>query len=277
MYTIGEFASIGRVSVRRLRHYDAIGLIPPAAVDPSTGYRRYEPSQVGRLNQVVAFRELGFSLDEIAVALASADDPAVLRRLLLDRRTAVERQAVLDALRLRRIEARLRVIEGELPMPGTQIALKAVPAVRLAELTAEVEEMDQSAIGPVIGPLFDRLIGLLTASGLTPIGPPIAYYESIENPGSSVRVHAGFPVLPSVESTDGWSVVELGPVGAAATLTHLGAMATIDDSWSALREWIAGRDDVRPMGVPREVYLNAMPVHDQSGWVTELQWPVDQL
>lgn len=39
MYTIGEFASIGRVSVRMLRHYDEIGLLRPARVDPHSGYR----------------------------------------------------------------------------------------------------------------------------------------------------------------------------------------------------------------------------------------------
>jgi DNA-binding transcriptional MerR regulator len=39
MYAIGEFARLGRVSVRMLRHYDTVGLLPPAVVDPDTGYR----------------------------------------------------------------------------------------------------------------------------------------------------------------------------------------------------------------------------------------------
>lgn len=42
MFSIGEFARHGRVSVRMLRHYDAIGLIRPACVDPDTGYRFYD-------------------------------------------------------------------------------------------------------------------------------------------------------------------------------------------------------------------------------------------
>lgn len=41
MFTIGDFARLGRVSVRMLRHYDSIGLLRPAAVDPHTGYRSY--------------------------------------------------------------------------------------------------------------------------------------------------------------------------------------------------------------------------------------------
>jgi hypothetical protein len=39
MFSIGEFARHGRVSVRMLRHYDAIGLLRPASVDPASGYR----------------------------------------------------------------------------------------------------------------------------------------------------------------------------------------------------------------------------------------------
>ncbi|AKL70685.1 hypothetical protein M444_35425 (plasmid) [Streptomyces sp. Mg1] len=39
MFTIGDFARHGRVSVRMLRHYDATGLLRPAHVDPANGYR----------------------------------------------------------------------------------------------------------------------------------------------------------------------------------------------------------------------------------------------
>ncbi|WP_353813758.1 MerR family transcriptional regulator [Agromyces sp. SYSU T00266] len=49
MYTIGEFAAFGRVSVRMLRHYDAIGLLEPAHVDEHSGYRRYSSAQLQRL------------------------------------------------------------------------------------------------------------------------------------------------------------------------------------------------------------------------------------
>ncbi len=50
MITIGDFARLGRVSVRMLRHYDTIGLLRPEHVDPHTGYRYYRPEQLRRLN-----------------------------------------------------------------------------------------------------------------------------------------------------------------------------------------------------------------------------------
>jgi MerR family regulatory protein len=59
-FSIGEFARHGRVSVRMLRHYDAIGLLRPACVDPVTGYRSYEVSQLAELNRLIALKDLGF-------------------------------------------------------------------------------------------------------------------------------------------------------------------------------------------------------------------------
>jgi DNA-binding transcriptional MerR regulator len=65
MFSIGGFARHGRVSVRMLRHYDAIGLLRPACVDPASGYRFYQASQLAQLNRVVALKDLGFSLQQV--------------------------------------------------------------------------------------------------------------------------------------------------------------------------------------------------------------------
>ena len=62
MFNIGDFARHGRVSVRMLRHYDAIGLLLPAHVDQVTGYRSYAAQQLSRLNRIVALKDLGFTL-----------------------------------------------------------------------------------------------------------------------------------------------------------------------------------------------------------------------
>jgi DNA-binding transcriptional MerR regulator len=69
MFSIGEFARHGRVSVRMLRHYDATGLLRPACVDPATGYRSYQVSQLAELNRLIALKELGFSLQQVTEAL----------------------------------------------------------------------------------------------------------------------------------------------------------------------------------------------------------------
>src|SRR5580658_3666178 len=62
MFSIGEFARLGGVSVRTLRHYDELGLLRPAKIDPLTGYRGYTAAQLGQLNRIMALKELGLSL-----------------------------------------------------------------------------------------------------------------------------------------------------------------------------------------------------------------------
>jgi DNA-binding transcriptional MerR regulator len=54
-----------------LRHYDALGLLRPAQVDPATGYRYYHAGQFARLNRIIALKELGFTLGQVARCSAS--------------------------------------------------------------------------------------------------------------------------------------------------------------------------------------------------------------
>ena len=69
MFSIGEFARLSGVSVRTLRHYDEIGLLRPAIVDPDTSYRGYSASQLDQINRVIALKELGFSLMQVGQLL----------------------------------------------------------------------------------------------------------------------------------------------------------------------------------------------------------------
>jgi DNA-binding transcriptional MerR regulator len=64
MYGIGTVARLTQVSTRALRHYDELGLLKPARVDPLTGYRYYTPGQVLRLHRLLVLRDLGVPLTE---------------------------------------------------------------------------------------------------------------------------------------------------------------------------------------------------------------------
>ncbi|MFD0854642.1 helix-turn-helix domain-containing protein, partial [Actinomadura adrarensis] len=65
LWTIGAFARASRLSPKALRLYDDLGLLPPAHVDPSTGYRFYDPSQLERARLVAWLRRLGMPLARI--------------------------------------------------------------------------------------------------------------------------------------------------------------------------------------------------------------------
>ena len=82
MFSIGEFARHGRISVRMLRHYDAIGVLVPAGVDPVSGYRFYQAGQLSRLNRIIALKDLGFSLRQVQQVLDEQVSAQELRGML---------------------------------------------------------------------------------------------------------------------------------------------------------------------------------------------------
>src|ERR1700677_2398751 len=135
MFSIGEFARMGTVSIRTLRHYDEIGLLHPAQVDPVTGYRSYSADQLGQLNRIIALKDLGFSLTQTA-KLLSGITVEELRGMLALRRAQLEQELDAYTSRLLGVEARLRYIEGEHAMPADDIMVKKIPSLGVVAIGA---------------------------------------------------------------------------------------------------------------------------------------------
>jgi DNA-binding transcriptional MerR regulator len=135
MFSIGEFARHGRVSVRMLRHYDAIGLLRPASVDAATGYRFYRASQLAELNRIIALKDLGFTLLQVQAILAEQVSAAELRGMLKLRRAEIFDRIEAETARLARVEARLLTIEDEARVPVDGVVIKHLAPVRVGELT----------------------------------------------------------------------------------------------------------------------------------------------
>ncbi|MER7549891.1 MULTISPECIES: MerR family transcriptional regulator [Streptomyces] len=272
MFTIGDFARYGRVSPRMLRHYDAIGLLTPDRTDPATGYRLYGAAQLARLNRIIALKDLGFTLQQVGAVLDERVGPEELRGMLRLRRAELAEAVAAASARLTRVEARLRSIESEGHMPADDVVIKTVPAVRVAELTGTAASYQPQDIGPVIGPLYERLFPLLEAAGLRPTGPGIACYEDAPEGGGAIVVHAGVTVSAPVGAVGDTEVrvVELPPFE-AATIVHRGAMDDVLSTTHTLARWLDA-NGYRSTGYSREVNLECPP--DQESWVTELQEPV---
>ena len=100
---IKEFADFTGVSVRTLHYYDEIGLMKPAWVDPITGYRYYDEQSLLRMQEILFYRELDFSLKSIGDMLSSPD---------YDRQRALEDQKKLLTLKKERLERLILAIDG---------------------------------------------------------------------------------------------------------------------------------------------------------------------
>ena len=100
---IKEFAAFTGVSVRTLHYYDEIGLLPPAHVDEQTGYRFYNEASLLRMQEILFFRELDFSLKSIRDILSSPN---------FDKHKVLAEQKRLLTLKKERLERLLSAIDG---------------------------------------------------------------------------------------------------------------------------------------------------------------------
>ena len=100
---IKEFADFTGVSVRTLHYYDEIGLLRPAFVDRSTGYRFYDENSLLRMQEILFYRELDFSLKRIQEILSSPN---------YNKSQALEEQKKLLTLKKERLERLIAAIDG---------------------------------------------------------------------------------------------------------------------------------------------------------------------
>jgi len=270
MFAIGEFARHGRVSVRMLRHYDAIGLLEPVCVDPATGYRYYEAGQLSRLNRIVALKDLGFTLHQVASILDDQVTTAELRGMLKLRQAELQEQIATDAARLAQVEVRLAAIESEASEPAP-VMVRPIAAARVAELTGTAAGYEPQFITPVMQPLYHELTHRLCTAGIAITGPGVAYYEDASDEAGAIKVHAALPVALPPSDEQGFCVVDLREIPAAATLIHHGSMDNVLPSIQALARWIDA-SGYQSLGYAREVTLKFGEVRDE--WLTELQEPV---
>lgn len=271
MLSIGEFARLGQVSSRMLRHYDEIGLLRPDRVGEDSGYRQYTVRQLERLHRIVALRDMGFGLEQIKQVLSAEISVEELRGMLRLRRAQIE-QAVGEELdRLRRVEAHLRALERSESVELQDIVIKHTQPVRVAFATAA--NLTHADIGAAFGRLLPQVIAHLDAADAKP-GMSVGVY--VDDGGTvaegEIVLHAGFEVGDQdVPDTEEIRVVDL-PVIEVAAATYRGDTDGIMAGWETLIRWI---DDsaYRHVGDCRELYLEWHD-DDPARNVIELQQPI---
>src|SRR4051812_31210312 len=77
MFTIGEFSRITGLTVKSLRFYHEQGVLVPSYVDPQTGYRYYDPSQIATARAVAYLRSLDLPIADVREVLRCESDEAL--------------------------------------------------------------------------------------------------------------------------------------------------------------------------------------------------------
>lgn len=210
MLTIGRFADASGLTVKALRHYDEIGLLTPARIDPDNGYRYYEEGQIEDAVTIRRLRALELPLEEVQ-GLMHADARTLLERLSVHSHRVAEE--VHDKYGL--------MIElGALVEGGGEeitIEIRDIPDLRLASIIQQRPFIDGAGTTAMLHTVYRWL----RDRDAEPTGSPTALFRS-EGYGTATHlVEAGFPVGSDVEG-DGFVPVTVYPAARAATVTHEG-------------------------------------------------------
>lgn len=267
MLTIGQFSKACHVTIKTLRHYDQIGLLHPASVDPDTGFRYYTPEQIQDVLFICRMKRYGLSLGEIR-DLQQMDAPSAAGLLR-------HKEAAL-LVQLRDLQVSLQdlrvIIERTERNDMTHSILEPSPSISLVTpetslILSHRETMGVGDFGRAYSILFEQLAREQAAPGLT----GARYWDDEFNPDASdIEV---FVLLPESARS-----IATGTIGGrlCAHMTHQGGYSTLSDSYAQLSKWILENGYVLD-GAPWELYtVNGFQNTDPTAWKTEIYFPVRQ-
>ncbi len=261
---IGEYARLVDLSVRTVRYYADLGLLPPAEIDRTSGYRRYRLDQVDRARQLIALKEIGLSLDEIALVLDDQLSERRFRDLLAAKVAELEDDADRLQQQLTQAKGRLAELDRRLEHAMTDITIKQTERKTIAYVRDQIGD-----IGAEIAGLFPRLFaGVDPSAG---VGPGGNIYHHFSEDGSEIDVEAVLPVPDDYVPSGEVALRTIEPT-TVATLTHRGAFNRLHEAHTALLEWVEA-NGYKVSGPSYEWNIVCTPpvTQDNESYITDIE------
>lgn len=243
MFTIGEFSKFCCISARMLRHYDKIGLLCPARIDGTNGYRLYDSGQLKEFQRIEKLRRYGFSLAEIK-DLLPLDEQEQRTRMMLQHARVKEQIADLQKT-LSRMELDLSLSEEESKMnQNYHVIVMNSPALRVFPLRRVI-----AINGEEIHRLITDLFAEAKKRGLHQNGPCQLMYFGEEFNEEQMEVEAQLAVAEETPET------RLIPESLCVTAVHKGPMEYVHRAYGELGRYLEEHPEYRMTGVSLERYL----------------------
>lgn len=281
MFRIGEFSQMAQVTIRTLRHYDELGLLKPVHIDRFTDYRYYTIEQLPRLNRILALKDLGFSLEQIARSLKDDISPEQLQGMLMLKQAEIEQQLQEEHTRLTRVAARLRRIEQEGKQPEYDVVLKQGIPQTLVSLRKIVPTVDAMPLYRC--KMYTNLYEWLEQQRIKQVGQELALYHSDEYFDENIDMEAGVVVNKTtladnrLNNKDDIFVHELPLANTLASVVHRGNFYDVPQAITALFMWM-GENGYSASGPYREIHLfgRENDLADVQHVTLEMQLPIEK-
>ncbi len=269
MLKIGDFSKLSRISIRMLRHYEEIGLLTPAAIDPFTGYRYYSTAQLPVVNRITALKEMGFSLARIGEVLRCHADRQVLAQCLSGQRQALQNQAAAVERRLQLVESALKRLEKGDQMMKYDVLLKEFPSRYVASVRQVIPSYYEE------GRLWHILMQETAPLGLQDGDPcyAMAIFHDSEFKERDVDVEVQKTVRGSYADTE-QVVFKTEPAVLAASATFKGSYDQINEVNEAVAQWVQD-NGYEFDGLMFDIYhVSPHETDNPEEYITEVCYPV---
>lgn len=268
MYRIGQFSKLGRVTIKTLRHYDEVGLLTPAHVDEENGYRYYTAAQLFRLNEIVALRQMGFSIPEIT-AIVDGHNIAVI----LEQRKAElisEQKDVQD--RLSRLQNYI-LEQKEGHKMNYQAVIKQLPAFTV--YSARYIVPNYAALNEIM-PALGEKVGKANP-GLKCVEPGYCFNVYLDGEYRDTDINVEICEAVTTRGKDGDGIVFKDiPACTVVSVLHRGAYENLGAAYAYAMQWVE-QNGYRISDNVRESYIDGIWNKDNvDDWLTEIQVPVEK-
>ena len=267
---IGEFSRLMQVTVKTLRHYESLGLLIPAEVDDSSGYRYYTISQMQRLNSILALKNLGFSLEEIG-SLYDDDTHSPGVEALEEKCLECERQIESLGERLRRLKEMIHSRKNINKME--KFTIQSLPAIIVAshrEVLSGYDAVGEMCVN-VIGPEMHRL-----GCRCTPNGYCFTIEHDKEYRPDNVDVEYCEQVEEALTDSPIVQFKHMEAVPEAFCMQHRGPYNRFRESYAEAFRRIEEMG-FRVAGHPRTVYVDGIwNEENPENWLSIIQIPIEK-
>lgn len=278
MFKIGEFSKIARATTRQLRYYDECGLLHPAHIDSETGYRYYSASQLPRLNQILALKDLGLSLDQIARFLTNETSPDELRGMLAMKKAQLEQQVQEELFRIQQIENRISQLQSDGSLRDYDVVIQSIPEQKLLSVHTMIDSFEEG-----LQMLYEINRILPMRAGRDALGSLVIVMHSDEYVTEKMDIEIGFQVkheiVEEIQLSNGLRLTmsTLPAVKQMATVARAGIYNDHISCYGSAGRWIETNGYRIADGVMREVFMSPFIPGKEDEAIIETQVPVERV
>lgn len=271
MFKIGEFSKLCKVTIKALRYYDKLGLLKPDYIDEDNGYRYYKTEKLKQASEIIMYKNMGFSLEQISKVLVSKPNSDDIFEMLCQKKSETNDIIYQEKEKIKKINNLINKLKRERKM--NEIILKTLPEVIVASMRLTIKEYnDLHTVVPKMGKKMQ-------AQGVVCRDPFYCFnvYHDAKHKEFDVDVEICEAVVKKGEDKEELIFKKINKVDSAACLFHKGPYSSLGVSYTEIYKWIE-ENSYRVIDKPRESFIDGCwNKADPEEWLTEIQIPVDKV